>query len=121
MVTLRIVPGSGQTHPLIEARMEMDDRLMTVKELAAYLNLNERTVLKLAAEGPLPAVKVGNQWRVLKSTIHTRLVDPKLRLSRPHVRPPRTERARRLLAPPPGCLCPPPHPPPLPGHPPTPP
>src|SRR2546430_16214144 len=65
MVTLRIVPGSGQTHPLIEARMEMDDRLMTVKELAAYLNLNERTVLTLAAEGPLPAVKVGNQWRVL--------------------------------------------------------
>src|SRR5438128_5209130 len=43
--------------------MDMDDRLMTVKELSAYLNLNERTVLKLAAEGPLPAVKVGNQWR----------------------------------------------------------
>ena len=50
-------------------RTERDDRLMTLKELAAYLNLNERTVLKLAAEGPLPAVKVGNQWRFRKAMI----------------------------------------------------
>src|SRR3989449_7710311 len=97
MVTLRIVPGSGQTHPLIEARMEMDDRLMTVKELAAYLNLNERTVLKLAAEGPMPAVKVGNQWRFRKAMIDAWLDDQMLGISRRYVDPPRAERAGGLL------------------------
>src|SRR2546425_6712952 len=89
MVTLRIVPGSGQTHPLIEARMEMDDRLMTVKELAAYLNLNERTVLKLAAEGPLPAVKVGNQWRFPQAMNHALFDDQKLGINPPDVGAPR--------------------------------
>src|SRR2546425_12543072 len=100
MVTLRIVPGSGQTHPLIEARMEMDDRLMTVKELAAYLNLNERTVLKLAAEGPLPAVKVGNQWRFREGKIDALLPDHKLRDSRRDVQPPPPPRAARPVLPP---------------------
>src|SRR2546425_2197084 len=97
MVTLRIVPGSGQTHPLIEARMEMDDRLMTVKELAAYLNLNERTVLKLAAEGPLPAVKVGNQWRFREAMIGAWLDDQMVRISRRDVEPPPPPRADPLL------------------------
>src|SRR2546426_3708325 len=97
MVTLRIVSGSGQTHPLIEARMEMDDRLMTVKELAAYLNLNERTVLKLAAEGPMPAVKVGNQWRFRKAMIDAWLDYPMLGINRRYVDPPPPGRAGGLL------------------------
>src|SRR2546426_9012735 len=96
MVTLRIVSGSGQTHPLIEASMDMDDRLMTVKELAAYLNLNERTVLKLAAEGPLPAVKVGNQWRVRGGMVDAWPDEQKVA-----VRPPRREPAPPPSAPPP--------------------
>ncbi len=74
----------------------MDDRLMTVKELAAYLNLNERTVLKLAAEGPLPAVKVGNQWRFRKPMIDTWLDDQMLGISRRYIEPPREERAALL-------------------------
>ena len=77
--------------------MEMDDRLMTVKELAAYLNLNERTVLKLAAEGPLPAVKVGNQWRFRKAMIDAWLDDQMLGISRRYVEPPRAPSADRLL------------------------
>src|SRR5437899_3662574 len=96
MVTLRIVPGSGQTHPLIEARMEMNDRLMTVKDLAAYLNLNERTVLKLAADGPLPAVKVGNQWRFRKAMIDAWLDDQMLGISRRYVEPRRAVRGDAL-------------------------
>ena len=77
--------------------MEPDDRLMTVKELAAYLNLNERTVLKLAAEGPMPAVKVGNQWRFRKAMIDAWLDDQMLGISRRYIEPPRLERASRLL------------------------
>ncbi len=78
-------------------KMERDDRLMTVKELAAYLNLNERTVLKLAADGPLPAVKVGNQWRFRKAMIDAWLDDQMLGISRRYVDPPRAERAGGLL------------------------
>lgn len=67
----------------------MEDRLMTVKELAAYLHINERTVLKLAADGPLPAVKVGNQWRFRKAMIDTWLDDQMLGVTHRYVEPPR--------------------------------
>src|SRR5438128_1431440 len=77
--------------------MDMDDRLMTVKELAAYLNLNERTVLKLAAEGPLPAVKVGNQWRFRKAMIAAWLDEQMLGISRRYVESRRATSAERLL------------------------
>jgi excisionase family DNA binding protein len=56
----------------------MDDRLMTIKQLAGYLNLNERTVLRLVTEGVLPGVKVGNQWRFRKAMIDTWLDDQML-------------------------------------------
>jgi excisionase family DNA binding protein len=56
----------------------MDDRLMTIKQLAGYLNLNERTVLRLVTEGALPGVKVGNQWRFRKAMIDTWLDDQML-------------------------------------------
>jgi excisionase family DNA binding protein len=53
----------------------MEDRLMTVKQLAAYLNVNERTALKLVADGTVPGVKVGSQWRFRKAMIDTWLDD----------------------------------------------
>jgi excisionase family DNA binding protein len=56
----------------------MDDRLMTIKQLAGYLNLNERTVLRLVSDGALPGVKVGNQWRFRKAMIDTWLDDQML-------------------------------------------
>ncbi|MBI4513584.1 MAG: PTS sugar transporter subunit IIA [Gemmatimonadetes bacterium] len=70
---------------------------MTLKEVAAYLNLNERTVLKLAAEGPLPAVKVGSQWRFRKATIDAWLDDQMLGITRRYVEPPRAGDSPRLL------------------------
>lgn len=79
------------------AKIDQSDRLMTVKELASYLNLNDRTVLKLAAEGPLPAVKVGNQWRFRKAMIDAWLDDQMLGISRRYVAAPRAPRADRLL------------------------
>jgi len=56
----------------------MEDRLMTVKQLAAYLNVNERTALKLVADGTVPGVKVGSQWRFRKAMIDTWLDDQML-------------------------------------------
>jgi excisionase family DNA binding protein len=51
---------------------------MTVKQLADYLNVNDRTVLKLVSEGALPGVKIGNQWRFRKAMIDTWLDDQML-------------------------------------------
>jgi len=54
------------------------DRLMTARQVAAYLSLNERTVLKLVGEGGLPGVKIGNQWRFRKVMLDAWLDDQML-------------------------------------------
>jgi nitrogen PTS system EIIA component len=55
-----------------------DDRLLTLKEMASYLSVNERTLLKLVTEGEIPGVKIGNQWRFRKAMIDTWLDDQML-------------------------------------------
>jgi excisionase family DNA binding protein len=57
---------------------DQPDPLMTIKQLADYLNVNERTVLKLVSEGTLPGVKIGNQWRFRKAMIDAWLDDQML-------------------------------------------
>src|SRR6266478_2331178 len=66
------------------------DRLLTLKEMAAYLSVNERTLLKLVSEGDVPGVKIGNQWRFRKAMIDTWLDDQML-----GVAPRRFERGTR--------------------------
>ncbi len=41
----------------------MNDEIMTLKEVAEYLKLAEKTAYRLAAEGKLPGFKVGGSWR----------------------------------------------------------
>lgn len=65
----------------------MEDRLLTIKQLAAYLNVNERTVLKLASNSELPAVRVGNQWRFRKAMVDTWLDDQMLGITRRSIAP----------------------------------
>ena len=43
--------------------------IMTTKELAKYLRLHEITICKYAAEGKIPAVRVGRVWRFEKEAI----------------------------------------------------
>jgi excisionase family DNA binding protein len=62
---------------------------MTVKQLAEYLSINERTVLKLVSDGSLPGVKVGNQWRFRKAMIDTWLDDQMLGVVPRYLDPPR--------------------------------
>lgn len=47
----------------------MDDTILTIKEVAAYLKVNERTVYRLAASRDIPAFKVGGSWRFRKETL----------------------------------------------------
>lgn len=49
----------------------MTDEILTLKEVAEYLKLAEKTAYRLAAEGKLPGFKVGGSWRFQKSDIQT--------------------------------------------------
>ncbi len=44
-------------------------QVMTVDQVAAYLQLSKRTVYNMAAAGELPAAKVGDQWRFFRPEI----------------------------------------------------
>ena len=47
----------------------MTDEILTLKEVAKYLKLAEKTAYRLAAEGKLPGFKVGGSWRFKQSDI----------------------------------------------------
>ncbi len=46
-----------------------DDEVMTLREVAAYLKLAERTVLRMAQRGEIPAAKIASQWRFLRAVV----------------------------------------------------
>jgi len=41
----------------------MDAKAMTVRQVAEYLNVNEKTVYRLTQQGDLPGFKVAGTWR----------------------------------------------------------
>lgn len=47
----------------------MDNEVLTVKQVAEFLQMDERTIYKLAKQGDIPSFKVSNQWRFLKKDI----------------------------------------------------
>lgn len=53
----------------IRAQDAMTDQILTLKEIAAYLKLAEKTAYKLAADGKLPGFKVGGSWRFKQEDI----------------------------------------------------
>lgn len=71
---------------------------MTIKQVASYLSVNERTVSKLVQDGTIPGVKVGNQWRFRKAMIDTWLDDQMLGLTPRYVESTRPDSPRRMLA-----------------------
>jgi len=46
-----------------------NDDIMTVKELADYLKIAEKTAYRFASEGKVPGFKVGSAWRFKKEEI----------------------------------------------------
>jgi excisionase family DNA binding protein len=46
-----------------------DSPAMTVREVAGYLNVDEKTVYRLAKRGELPGFKVAGTWRFRKGDI----------------------------------------------------
>jgi len=47
----------------------MNNEILTLKEVAIYLKLTEKTAYRLVAEGKLPGFKVGGSWRFKQSDI----------------------------------------------------
>lgn len=47
----------------------MTDEILTLKEVAQYLKLAEKTAYRLTAEGKLPGFKVGGSWRFKQEDI----------------------------------------------------
>jgi len=46
-----------------------EKEIMTVKQVAEYLQIDERTIYKLARSGLIPSLKIAGQWRFKKDVI----------------------------------------------------
>lgn len=55
----------------------MTDQILTLKEVAQYLKLAEKTAYRLAAEGKLPGFKVGGSWRFRSEDVEAWINDQK--------------------------------------------
>ena len=51
--------------------------ILTIKEVAKYLKVTERTLYRLVQEGKIPAFKVGGSWRFQLSDIEAWIADQK--------------------------------------------
>jgi len=49
--------------PVINMVLGMADEILTIREIAELLKINEKTVYKLVAEAKIPGFKVGGSWR----------------------------------------------------------
>ena len=52
-----------------KAMAEAEGDILTLDEVAAYLKAGKRTIYRLAAEGKLPAFKLGGTWRFRRSDL----------------------------------------------------
>jgi len=48
---------------------EKKEKLLTVKDVAEYLQLDEHTIYRMARKKEIPAFKVAGQWRFKKELI----------------------------------------------------
>ena len=46
-----------------------EKEIMTVKQVAEYLQMDEHTIYKLARSGLIPSLKIAGQWRFKKDVI----------------------------------------------------
>ena len=51
------------------------EHLLNVRELAVYMAVSERTILKMAAAGALPATRIGVEWRFKRDLIDAWLTE----------------------------------------------
>lgn len=57
---------------------EKEIEIMTVKQVAEYLQMDEHTIYKLSRSGKIPAFKIAGQWRYKKEVIDKWIKDGSL-------------------------------------------
>jgi len=59
---------------IIEDKPMDTNEVMTLAEVAKYLQLAEKTVLRMVKRGEIPAAKVASQWRFMRAVIRDWLI-----------------------------------------------
>jgi excisionase family DNA binding protein len=60
-----------------QTKQPLIGNILTTREVAAYLRLQETTVCKLAASGELPGFKIGKSWRFDRGEVMRRIAAAK--------------------------------------------
>jgi len=60
-----------------EDREHMSEDILTIRDVAEYLKVTEKTVYGLAQKGKIPGFKVGGQWRFKREDIDQWIEDGK--------------------------------------------
>lgn len=47
----------------------MENRLMSLKDLAKYIGVSKATIYRYVKKGKLPAIQIGRLWKFRKETI----------------------------------------------------
>jgi len=64
----------------VHAMPQKPSPALTVRDVAAYLNVDEKTIYRLAQRGELPGFKVAGAWRFQSADLQ-RWIDQRKRLS----------------------------------------
>jgi len=49
--------------------MSKSKQVMTIKDIADYMDMHPMTIYKYVKEGKIPAFKIGSSWRIRRDTI----------------------------------------------------
>ena len=52
-----------------ELNVSLKGMILTVQQLAEYLQVDDHTIYRLAKKGEIPAIKVAGQWRFKRDLI----------------------------------------------------
>ncbi len=60
----------------------MSEDILTIRDVAEYLKVTEKTVYGLAQKGKIPGFKVGGQWRFRREDIDQWIEEKKVTISK---------------------------------------
>lgn len=80
-----------------DGEMIENENIMTLDEMAGYLKIARRSLLKMAQKGDIPATKVASQWRFMRTVVDDWLIGRMKALSEPELE--RLVRADRFTIP----------------------
>ena len=63
------MPLFDEFWPDTMSRLPIESEILTIREVAEYLKVTERTIYRLAGAKKIPAFKVGGTWRFSRADI----------------------------------------------------